>query len=69
MKSGMQAYFFLASYNFRSKVFVFVIVKKIRDPDPGGKKHRTSDLGYGSGLDPQNIFRIWLLIRTIRLVF
>jgi hypothetical protein len=31
MKSGMQTYFFLASYAFRSKVLV--IVKKIRDPE------------------------------------
>jgi hypothetical protein len=50
IKSGMQTYFFVASYGFRSKVIVLVIVKKIRlpekihpDPDPeiqGLKKHR-----------------------------
>jgi hypothetical protein len=28
---------FLASYAFRRKVLDLVIVKKIRDPDPGGK--------------------------------
>jgi hypothetical protein len=35
MKSGMQTYFFLAFYAFRSKVLVLVIpvVKKIRDPE------------------------------------
>jgi hypothetical protein len=44
MKSGMQTYVFLASYAFRSKVLVLVIVKKIREPrsgiipDPGGIK-------------------------------
>jgi hypothetical protein len=52
MKSGMQTYFFLAFYAFRSKALVLVIVIKIRDPrsgiqdpekfildpDPGGKK-------------------------------
>jgi hypothetical protein len=57
MKSGIQTYryFFLASYAFRSKVLVLVlvIVKKIRDPrsgirkkfipDPGGKKQRILD--------------------------
>jgi hypothetical protein len=32
MKSEMQTYFFLASYAYRSKVLVLVIVKKIRDP-------------------------------------
>jgi hypothetical protein len=44
MKSGMQTYFFLASYAFRSKVLVLFIFKNIRDPetihripDPGGK--------------------------------
>jgi hypothetical protein len=33
MKSGMQAYFFLASYVYRSKVLVLRIVKNIRDPE------------------------------------
>jgi hypothetical protein len=44
MKSGMQTYFFLASYASRSKVLDIVIVKKIRDPekftpdpDPGSR--------------------------------
>jgi hypothetical protein len=56
MKSGMQNYFFLAYYAFRSKVLVLVIVKKIRDPEkntpgiripyPGGKK--ASDPGSGT---------------------
>jgi hypothetical protein len=57
MKSGMQTSFFLASYGFRSKVLVLVIVKKIRirdsgsgkvilNPDPGGKK--ALDPGSGS---------------------
>jgi hypothetical protein len=53
MKSGKQTYFFLASYGFRSKVLVLVIVKKIQDPekllpdqDPGGKK--ATDHGSGS---------------------
>jgi hypothetical protein len=47
MKSGMQNYFFLASFTFRSKALV--IVKKIRDPDKnssriqGGKKHQIPD--------------------------
>jgi hypothetical protein len=35
MKSGMQTYFFLASYGFRSKVLVLVIVEKLRDPGTG----------------------------------
>jgi hypothetical protein len=38
MKSGMQTYFLLASYAFRSKVLV--IVKKILDPEkipPGSR--------------------------------
>jgi hypothetical protein len=55
MKSGMQTYFFLASYAFRSKGLVLVIVKTIRDPrsgirkklipdpDPGVKKQRIPD--------------------------
>jgi hypothetical protein len=40
MKSGMRTYFFLASYAFRSKILVLVLVRKIRDlekkfiPDP-----------------------------------
>jgi hypothetical protein len=38
MKSGMQTYFFLASYAFRSKVLVLVIVKKIRDLRCGIRK-------------------------------
>jgi hypothetical protein len=33
MKSGMLSYFLLASYAFRSKVFVLEIVKKIRDKE------------------------------------
>jgi hypothetical protein len=35
MKSGMQTYFYLAFYAFRSKVLVLVtgIVKKIEDPE------------------------------------
>jgi hypothetical protein len=51
MKSGMQTYFFLASYAFRSKVLVLVLVKK--DPGfrqnsfririQGVKKHRIPD--------------------------
>jgi hypothetical protein len=32
MKSGMQTYFFLASFAFRRKVLAFVVVQKIRDP-------------------------------------
>jgi hypothetical protein len=58
IKNGMQTYFFLASYAFRSKVFVLVIVKKTRDPrsgrnssriripEPGGKK--APDPGSGT---------------------
>jgi hypothetical protein len=56
IKSGIQTYFFLASYAFRNKVLVLVIVKEIRNPrsgirtkfipDPGGKK--TLDPGSGS---------------------
>jgi hypothetical protein len=54
MKSGKQTYFFLASYDFRSKVLV--IVKKIRDtrseirkkftpdPDPGFRGKKAPDL-------------------------
>jgi hypothetical protein len=38
MKVGMQTYFFLASYAFRSKVLV--IVKKIRDPGSGKNSSR-----------------------------
>jgi hypothetical protein len=50
MRSGMQTYFFLASYAYKSKVLVLGIVNKIRDPrseiksspiripDPEGKK-------------------------------
>jgi hypothetical protein len=50
MKSGMQTYFFLDSYAFRTKVPVLVLVKKtwdpeseirkkfIPDPDPWDKK-------------------------------
>jgi hypothetical protein len=41
MKSGMQTYFFLASYGFSSKVLDLVIVKNVRDP---GKIHPGS--GY-----------------------
>jgi hypothetical protein len=59
MKSGMQTYYFLASYVFKSKVLAFVIVKKIRDTDPGsgnnssririqGVKNRNQDPGFGS---------------------
>jgi hypothetical protein len=33
MQSGMQTYFFLASYAFRSKVLALLIVKKIRDQE------------------------------------
>jgi hypothetical protein len=44
MISGLQTYFFLASYGFRSKVLVFVIFKKI--PDPGSKI--APDPGSGS---------------------
>jgi hypothetical protein len=49
MKSGTQTYVFLASYAFRSKILILVVVKKIRDPDknssrtPGVKKHRILD--------------------------
>jgi hypothetical protein len=54
MKSGIQTYFFHASYAFRSKVkiLVLVMVKKIGirkkfspDPDPGDKKHRIRNTG------------------------
>jgi hypothetical protein len=44
MKSGMQTYFFLASYAFRNKILVLVIVKKIRDPEkihPGSRSATT----------------------------
>jgi hypothetical protein len=44
MKSGMQTYFCLASYDL-AKVLVFVIVQKIQD-HPGGKK--APDPGSGS---------------------
>jgi hypothetical protein len=43
MESGMQTYFFIAFYGFRSKLLVLIIVKKIRDPE---KVHPGS--GYGS---------------------
>jgi hypothetical protein len=56
MKSGMQTFFFLASYAFRNKLLVLIIVKKIRDPEknssriripvPRGKKHRIPDLQH-----------------------
>jgi hypothetical protein len=45
MKNGMQTYFFLASYAFRSKVLVLVIVKKIRDPEkfhPGSRVEKST---------------------------
>jgi hypothetical protein len=42
MKSGMQTYFFIASYVLRSKVLVLGIRKKFI-PDPGGKNHRILD--------------------------
>jgi hypothetical protein len=58
MKGGMQTYFFLASYAFRSKVLVFVIVKKIRIRVPGTgsrtqgiKKHLIPDQ------DPQHCIK------------
>jgi hypothetical protein len=38
MKSGMQTYFFLASYGSKSKVLVLDIVKKIRNPRSGIQK-------------------------------
>jgi hypothetical protein len=47
MKSGMQTYFFLASYAFRSNVLVLVIVKKISDPGSGKNSSRIPDPGGG----------------------
>jgi hypothetical protein len=35
MKSGLQTYFFLASFAFRSKFLVLIIVKNIWDPRSG----------------------------------
>jgi hypothetical protein len=49
MKIKMQTYFLLASYAFRSKVLVLVIVKEIQDQEKnssriqGVKKHRIPD--------------------------
>jgi hypothetical protein len=56
MNSGMQTFFFLASYGFMSKVLVLFIpvVKKIRDPenffpDPGVIKAPVPDPQHCSG--------------------
>jgi hypothetical protein len=43
MKSGMQTSFFLASYAFKSKILVLVIVEEIRDPGSRKKSSRISD--------------------------
>jgi hypothetical protein len=48
MKSEMQTYLFLASYAFRSKVLVLVIVKMIRDPRSGIRKKFILDPDPGS---------------------
>jgi hypothetical protein len=58
MKSGMQTYFFLASYAYTSKVIVLVIVivKKIQDPRSRIRKNsfqiRIPDLGVKKAPDP-----------------
>jgi hypothetical protein len=57
MKCGMQTYFFLVSYAFRSKVLGLVILKKIRDPVPGGKKVPDSD--------PQHCFHVNVSVNTV----
>jgi hypothetical protein len=60
MKSGMQTYFFLASYGFRSEVLVFFVVKKIRDPrsgiqDQGSEIRDPEKIHRGSGSRIQSV--------------
>jgi hypothetical protein len=61
MKSGMQTYFILVSYAFRSKVLILLIVKKIRDPEKIHPRSRGVKKDQVPDPDPQHCSRylIW----------